>query len=58
MISAAIETCWRSIPTSCDKPRVIATVIGMQTATSSALRHSMNTSDTSTTMTIASIRFG
>ena len=33
-----------------------ATVTGMQTATSSALRHSMNTSDTSTTITIASIR--
>jgi hypothetical protein len=31
---------------------------GMETATSRALRHSMNTSDTSTTITIASIRFG
>jgi hypothetical protein len=45
-VSAAIETCCKSIPIIWDKPRVIATVTGIDMATSSALRHSMKSNAT------------
>ena len=57
MIMAAIDTCCRSMPSSWQMPSVMATVSGMETATSSALRHSMKIMATRTTITIASIRF-
>ena len=55
MISEAIETCCRSIPSTCIIPNVIASVIGIDSAISSAERHSQKPiSETSTTSTTAS----
>jgi len=56
MTSAAIETCQISIPSAAHIPRVMATAIGIDSATIRALRHSMNSMATTTTMTIASTR--
>ena len=57
MMSDAIETCWRSIPSTCIIPNVIASVIGIDSAISSADRHSQKPiSDTSTTSATASYR--
>ena len=57
VISEAIETCCRSIPHNCINPKVIASVIGIDTAMSSADRHSQKPmSETMTTRMIASSR--
>jgi hypothetical protein len=57
MISDAIETCCRSIPSRYIIPKVIASVIGIDNAISTAERHSQKPmSDTSTTRITASFR--
>lgn len=56
MISAAIEICWRSTPRAAQKMNVIPSVIGIDSAIRTALRHSMNNSEIKTTMTMASTR--
>ena len=55
MINVATETCWISMPSRYIAPKVIARVMGMEIAISSADRHSQKPShDTSTTRTMAS----
>src|SRR5215469_17243703 len=55
MIRVATETCWISTPSRCVNPNVIASVMGIDTAISTAERHSQKPmSDTSTTSAIAS----
>ena len=57
MMSEAIETCCRSMPSAAAMPNVSARVSGMLSASSTAERHSQNpTSATSTTRTTASHR--
>ncbi len=55
MINVATETCWMSMPSRYNTPKVIASVMGMEIAISTADRHSQKPShDTNTTRTMAS----
>ena len=55
MIKVATETCWISMPSRYNTPKVIARVMGMEMAISRADRHSQKPShDTSTTRAMAS----
>jgi hypothetical protein len=54
---AAIDTSCKSMLRSWQMPSVMATVSGMDAATSKALRHSMKIIATRTTITMASVRF-
>ena len=55
MISVAMETCCRSTPTACAIPKVMASVMGMESAMRKAERHSQKPiSAISTTRPIAS----
>src|SRR5258708_33763113 len=54
MMSVAIETCWRSSPITAAMPRLMASVMGMEKAISSAERQSQNPiAETNTTRIIA-----
>ena len=55
IINVAMDTCCRSTPNTCANANVIASVIGIEMAISTAERHSQNPiSETITTSTIAS----
>ncbi len=55
MISVAMETCWRSIPSVCAIPKVMKSVIGIASPISSAERQSQKPiSETIITRMIAS----
>ena len=55
MMSEAMEICCRSMPSMCIMPKVMARVMGMDSAMSSAERHSLKPmAATSTTRATAS----
>ncbi len=55
IMSDAIDTCWRSMPSRCIIPKVMASVRGIEMAIRTAERHSQKpTSATRTTSPIAS----